>query len=297
MMRAAVASIYGLRKSVDVILLTGDMAESGSIASQSEAFAFVHGKQAPSKYFWQLSDARGRPTLRSSQLPILLMPGNHDRFDGVRRQPGGTTFDRVFAEEGHWTVGQGVQVREIELEVGARLAFVFADFTLRSSDGERPAKERLGRGRVYDAVLSQLKSKTREVRADVGGAIAWAMHFMPGQTPDPSIRLERWELLLDAAKEHGVKLLFCGHTHTIGFSIGRNGDGPLVIRAGSLCAGAPVYGWRRRREPNSMLKVDVFVDSQEIIGVRSSPLMWDGARFQTRPDLAKEWGEVTPLDA
>lgn len=70
---------------IDGIVLTGDLATTGHPGDLAVALDFVTGPADPT-HGWLTAD--GRPTLGGIGCPLWLLPGNHDRFNGLllRRQ-------------------------------------------------------------------------------------------------------------------------------------------------------------------------------------------------------------------
>src|SRR3984893_15973483 len=91
------------------------------------------------------------PTIAVAELPVLIVPGNHDRFQNNFGKSGGTDFDAVFHV--HWgNPNPNIRHRVIEdPTTREKLGFVSADFCLLSdSDATRPVHiNRLGQGKVY----------------------------------------------------------------------------------------------------------------------------------------------------
>lgn len=207
MLEALAHRVYELRRGLDLVLLTGDLATTGA---RDDLFAAKSRLTAPAKR--RYLTAGGKSTLGFMGKKLKLMPGNHDRF---RRAPaflpGGTAFDEIFAE--HWNVGQSVQLLADMKKEGVRLAVLAADFTLAEDDFDTITRrfQHFGCGRVYDERLHELERRTRELR-DQGAAVAWAVHFTPS-SGDPNLALLEDELLMQAASDRGVSVVLCGHTH------------------------------------------------------------------------------------
>ena len=162
--------------NLDLVLITGDLAATGRRADLQRAVEYIDAK--PSAGF--LSESR-RPTLHGGGLPIVLMPGNHDRYQGLWGAAGGTSFDDVFQQ--YWKVGQGVQYCLINNpDIEDCLAIILGDFSLASCrDADPPAPGCLGQGLAYQNVIDRMTSLTASVRdKDPAAAVIWAVHFAPG---------------------------------------------------------------------------------------------------------------------
>lgn len=204
----ALASLaYERREELDLALLTGDLAATGSRPDLLAARARL---TSPSKLH---TTKDGNPTLGFLGSRLKLMPGNHDRFRASPAfLPGGTEFDKLFAA--HWSAGQSVQLLLDSQKNGARLAVIAADFTLAREDVFllTDAVRHFGKGRVYDDRLQELERLTREALAG-GAAVVWAVHFKP-ECSERLLALEDDDLLLQAAADLGVSAILCGHTHS-----------------------------------------------------------------------------------
>jgi uncharacterized protein YidB (DUF937 family) len=95
-LQALAEFLYEHREQIDLILLTGDLADDGDPRNLEEALSFIF---TDATHEWKVTTASGyQPTLNCNcgVPPIFLMPGNHDRFMGAGRLPGGTAFDTTF---------------------------------------------------------------------------------------------------------------------------------------------------------------------------------------------------------
>jgi 3',5'-cyclic AMP phosphodiesterase CpdA len=195
-------------EAVDGIIITGDLATTGLTIDVAVAEKFV--KEPAASGF--ISASRF-PTIASLNLPIHLFAGNHDRYTNILAKPYSNHFDFVFEDYmnrksefvGSWVSQKG----------GKQLAFVHADFTLRTRmEATSPQlKNAFGQGRVYDDILSDLRDESFSIRRDFSGAdLIWMVHFAPYET-DASIRFIDHQKLIDAANALGVRAIICGHTH------------------------------------------------------------------------------------
>lgn len=184
---------------IDAIVLSGDLATTGSSRDLQAAAAFV------------------RKDLGECGVPVVLIPGNHDRMAVPTHKPGGTGFDGVFASA--WGVGQTARILSVlEKTVGgrSRLALVGADFTLRhAADATARLGGAFGQGRVHATTLRQLVSLTEALRQlDPAMAVLWVVHFPPGfRDVAPALSLINDDSLIEAAEQQGVAAILAGHTH------------------------------------------------------------------------------------
>jgi 3',5'-cyclic AMP phosphodiesterase CpdA len=266
---------------LDAILITGDLATVGAAADLTLAHNFVHAQglavPLPGQPVWTWApwlSATGFPTLESSGAPVVLFPGNHDRFHGWRMHAGGTLFDTIFA--GDWDGRRKAQTF-IVLQLGQeKLAIIGADFTLQHNrhvvGGGRWAY--MGQGRVYPAVLHALLQETQAQRAQHDRlGVVWALHFPPEFVPlDPDLRLVD-DHLLKAATQIGVTRLFCGHTHEPRqYALASN---PAVQ---VYCAGTATQYCAPPPNANSFHPREIDVAGGVILDVRWTTLRWNPER-------------------
>jgi 3',5'-cyclic AMP phosphodiesterase CpdA len=159
------------------------------------------------------------PTLAASKVPVFLLPGNHDRYEGLLKRAGGTRFFGYFSEK-YWPSTARVRAYPLLELDGERLAVVGADLcltnTLLDAGWRRGGKWAwLGQGRAHPAVLRAMVDETTRVRRERGPvAVVWAVHFPPRfHGLDGDLVLLQEDDLLEAAREAEVNHLFCGHTH------------------------------------------------------------------------------------
>jgi 3',5'-cyclic AMP phosphodiesterase CpdA len=196
------------KEAADGIIISGDIATSGIARDIATAKAFVD-EPARSGFM----SGSGFPTLSASGLPVYMMPGNHDRYLNDTAAPNSRTFDLAFGDYlrnfkdyvGFWVAEKG----------HARVAFVYADFSLRTkADAEFvPAYFAYGQGRVYDDVLQDLKDTTVMIRRDFGDVpVVWITHFAPFHF-SRSLAFIDYQKITAAATGLGVLSTLCGHTH------------------------------------------------------------------------------------
>jgi hypothetical protein len=243
--------------SYDVIVLSGDLATTGSQRALKRAFDFL---TAPAMYGNTYVTAKNRqPTLKAVQRPIVLVPGNHDRY-GPLFTPGNQRFDRIFGS--YWYCGPGAQqLWPIDPRVSAPIVLIGADFTLPRGDwgesifgGVLPGY--LGQGRIPDGdtvdALSALRDATQRARTHTPDcAVIWVIHFEP-QAPD-HLKLLGEDRLKRAICDDKVAAMLCGHSHR--------------SQTSKTFAGVPVYvcGTTTEHQPlanNSFHLVEIDVATQ-----------------------------------
>lgn len=209
------------RSLLDAVLVSGDLATTGSDANLARAFGFITTLQTVVAWPSGPASDPASPDRR-----LILFPGNHDRFGWHLNLPGNQQFDTVFNR--YWTPprppGQ-VQTTVLEKD-GEELAIVQADFSLkRRHHAGLLSLNYLGQGKVYQEVLQELVQETRDQRTNPstgqGRAIVWAIHFPPKfpTITEPLRLLDEENLLAEVQKlVQDLSLphldLFAGHTHS-----------------------------------------------------------------------------------
>jgi 3',5'-cyclic AMP phosphodiesterase CpdA len=231
--RAAADFTFKYHKQFDAIIITGDIATTGVVEDLRVAETFVDGPAIRG-----VSAHENMPTIAASELPIFLIPGNHDRYDTVYGGPGGKKFDQVFKK--YWPPGKRVHYVTFE---GAedRLAVVGADFSLRSSFSASPPGPLgwLGQGKVDRKILRSLVETTQGIQRQFPRiGIIWSIHFPP-RAPGVSntLRLIGAEFLIESAKKCNISHIISGHIHSdLSYSLGTRSFPLTVHCAHSVCS-------------------------------------------------------------
>jgi 3',5'-cyclic AMP phosphodiesterase CpdA len=194
------------RRQVDGIIITGDLATTGMHADLNVARSFLSDPAIVA-----YSAQSRSPTLNSSELPIYLVAGNHDRYANNGATPNSRNFDLLFDEYlrnfdgfvGHWVVKKDSQ----------SIAFISADFSLRTRGDATAHINAYGQGRVYSDTLKNLTDRSFALKAKFPGvAIFWLIHFAPFDC-GPRLELIGWDQIAASASALGVTATLCGHTH------------------------------------------------------------------------------------
>lgn len=199
---------------IDFILITGDIATSGNTADQSIA------KSEINKFVNSVKQLKERKNI-STQFEIILLPGNHDRFQIDSFKPGGTVFDEQFVH--YWHSGQGIQTHIIREKDPFPLGLVLADFSLtKMSDQDIPGGY-IGQGKVFKARLKKLVDKTKKLKKDFPNIeILWITHFPPHFKSEKNLfspldntfhKLINDDLLTTHAQKEKVGYILSGHRH------------------------------------------------------------------------------------
>jgi predicted phosphodiesterase len=199
-----------------LLIISGDLAASGIEDDLKVALAFIEGTPRSTQMFFVTSDVT--PTIAVAELPVLIVPGNHDRFQDNYGKSGGTYFDAIFRV--YWgDPNPSIRHRVIEdPATEVKLGFVSADFCLSSdSDATKPIHiNRFGQGKVYQPVLDGLATRTTHLRKKYDGiGIVWVIHFPPCATDneDPALELLDRSKVMSAAAANDIKLILAGHIH------------------------------------------------------------------------------------
>jgi len=213
-LKALAAFVYNWQDRLEAILISGDIAVTGIDSDLKRALQFFCSST--------------EPTLQNFTKPIIIVPGNHDRYDQYSKssklalsallgQPGGKLFDKYFSS--YWGAGKsGVQFYKLPSEDSPILTVICSDFSLEKSSDSTVRFGHYGQGKVYQEKLQNLVRCTENmVKNHSSSAIIWMVHFAPKFEDhyDLGIRMRLLdsEKLIKEAEKAGVKYIFCGHTH------------------------------------------------------------------------------------
>lgn len=195
---------------IDLVLVTGDLATTGSARDLGVAKSYL---EAPvvSGYI----AASGNASIRQDDLPIFVMPGNHDRYRSDNADPGSKNFDLSFAklQQNSYQFTDSIV---LEAGEGGLLGVISCDHCLDiAGDADAPvALCKYGQGRVYDARLSQLERETETMmRKHAGISILWVSHFPLFDSVPFGLKLRYKENLLALAEKMGIRVILSGHVH------------------------------------------------------------------------------------
>ena len=176
-LKALAESIYDNRNEIDGIIISGDLADIGWHHDLNPALDFIDSPgNSYSDQPWL--NSHRLPTLQSCGKPIIIVPGNHDRFVNYSGKPG-SEFDIFFSS--FWTTGLG-GVQEYFLPDSARplLAIICADFSLERVIDCSVLRGHWGQGKVYQNRLIKLTEKTNLINSlHPSIAVIWVIHFAP----------------------------------------------------------------------------------------------------------------------
>lgn len=266
--------VYDRGDRFDAVLLSGDLATTGKSQDLQQARDCIDGD---SQGLWYTSPPSGRSviashrSLKSAGKRLLLLPGNHDRYDSTFPffVPGGTLFDDVRYFGKYWKAGQGVQTWISPFKEGVRLGLVSADLSLRSGDQWADPLGSYGQGNVYADIIHGLETLTEDLRTDTLGLL-WVVHFPPAYPGiDPVLRLLDEEVLIEAASRQRISHILAGHTHSPRAYSAESSAGTKIE---ILCAGTAAQGvapWG-----NFIHELEIEVDAKGIASISFQTFQW-----------------------
>lgn len=203
--------IYSRPAAYDAIIVTGDVATSGTAIDHNLAFDYVD-KQPTDQ--WRHGKS---PVLCKGNTPVVVCPGNHDNYSHNGSHPTPMNFmlkfDKYMPQFGLERVGHLVLH-----EGNNAVALIYADFGFQSASDAGGKFHLMGGGKVHQGVINELIKKTRRFFSDPNlqnykRSVIWMIHFAPFECPSKYLELTDRQLVIDAAKKYGVKNIVCGHTH------------------------------------------------------------------------------------
>jgi predicted phosphodiesterase len=216
--RALASQLDQDKDKYDAILISGDLATTGSEEDIKAAHDYLHGK------LWHTKNLIDEIPKICNVAPVIWMPGNHDRYKGKSFKPGCKRFESPNFFGGRWRAdGQfktdlGVHdgpVHSYHLKKDdTYLSIICADFTYKESKSDLRGNH-IGQGYVTDDVIYELERVTNESRNQFKNtAIVWVSHFPP-KFPRVaiSLKLVKEEKLLKLAEKLDIPFIFSGHTH------------------------------------------------------------------------------------
>lgn len=217
---------------IDAILVTGDIATTGSNSDITAAANFLDGTVP---YNW-VTSKRAFRCLHSDFLPpIILMPGNHDRYVPPALTPRSLEFEAAFGL--HWNFNEPIPptfqhhrfVNSFTLSRdGDSLILCTVDFSLTNINDAKKAGRAgfgyLGQGIVkkqqylpyerHSALDELIEQSSWALENRKNCSVVWCIHFPPKYPKLPlDMQLIDENFLLEAAENLGIKLILSGHTH------------------------------------------------------------------------------------
>ncbi|MBF0519027.1 MAG: metallophosphoesterase [Nitrospirae bacterium] len=271
---------YKQKNEYDAIIVSGDVvsvAYKDNLVLAKSFFetdtGLVHNRE------WLYSESK--PTLASCQKPVIIMPGNHDKFKGILGFPVKKPFENVFKK--YWKSDR-IQVYKLPSENDPQLGIVCVDLTLNSFIDSTVLGGHFGQGRLYDDEIEDLKNITKKTKEM--SAVTWMIHFAPCveehfELEDiEEMRLLNSETLIKTARELGIRYIFCGHTH-----IHHNYMVSKDIEV--LCCGttACVEG---NKVDTTMFLHEIDIDGLDITSINSKRVNYDIVRQEFTYDIVRQ---------
>ena len=214
-------------EKLDAVVLTGDLATTGSTDDIEQVGKFLRAKFNPrNPHKGDEDDYRGA-TLSAVKVPVLYLPGNHDRYVFSREwygfspkfyTPGGTEFDRLLLDYRQDHIQRIELPAEVSKDKKLRVVILAADFTLDNFDDHEGFLGWLAQGKAYSNLRRELREETERLREEKTEdeilCVLWAVHFPPDYPGCPNeSRLLGDEKFIQAANTAGVSAILAGHTH------------------------------------------------------------------------------------
>lgn len=254
--------VHRHRDEIDIAVLTGDLACTGRRADLIEAERFLN--EVPTGTFFSGLDDFSVGFLKEI---TFLVPGNHDRYKNVLASPGCKNFDQVFAAQ--YPAENRVYSRTA-VKGSDSLCIVFADFSFKSAVQPNGLAHRWGGGLVDRKTLGELADETeRQRKSHRNCVVSWAIHFAPYSCGE-ELALTDYNYIIDVAKELGVKLIMCGHTHEPLFTA----SSKYVIS----CAGTAMCV--DKRDEHYCHIIDIDIRKSEIVISREDYLYGGSSNFE-----------------
>lgn len=223
---------------IDAVLLTGDLATTGDEddIKMARDFLRARARRKPA----HIAEETGDPTLSALEIPVGVLPGNHDRLEKTTWKlrvrelgkllkfhkiylPGGGFFDVHIAEKS-FTENPVQRMKKLTMPLsgGRTLAvhILLADLTLETyGHHEGNWFGWIGQGRAYEDRCKMLVDETEALTRESEAAgevpfVIWAVHFPPQfpGAPKSCILVEEGNLI-SAARRSPVRAIVAGHTH------------------------------------------------------------------------------------
>lgn len=272
--------------AVDALLITGDLATTGTQNDLDSAKDWIAGNAAARHIPRNLFRSDVAPRLATVAKTLIIMPGNHDRFQRQNNIPRSPLFETVFGS--HWDMGSGrtmpaenvPEIRKTIIQNGDDWLIVLcADFSLREKSDQDCIFGYLGQGRAYQNICDELVLETQFCREQHPNAlIVWASHFPPKfdhERVGPRLRLLDEDKLLTAAADAEVRVIFSGHTHiSKAYTV-------LGSRVVVVCAGTPIaFG---KDEEQSFNTVTLSANQGSLTNLNVVRCSWHDKRATFKP--------------
>ncbi len=216
--------------SLDLIVLSGDLSENADQSNLKAARELLLGDSpnaARLSSSVHISALKNHPIVRK-EIPVCVLPGNHDRFFGLGNSKSGSKeFESVFGD--NWEFGNPNQFAVTHSLSGCEfvktythpkesefLTFCLADFSLAKSTDTLPVIGSLGNGKVYANRLNALIAETRRIKDDPAlknSALIWVIHFSPHTSVPNVLKLLNSREFSQSVADYDIPIVLAGHTH------------------------------------------------------------------------------------
>lgn len=288
--------LAGELPELDALIVTGDLATTGHSDDMQVARNYFAGSIPID---WDPAAVTPPPSLLENSIPILTLPGNHDRYEGIALIPGALSYERLFGK--YWDLDRGhaysfeesaggARVRATALQKGSfGLGIVLGDFSLAAASDGEGLTGYIGQGRVAHEILEAMLNATDALRTEaseqeVKSSIIWAIHFAPSFPDTPNtLRLINEQSLLSAAAANGIPLVLCGHTHEPREYVHASTPQVRILCSGSS-TGTSVH------EHHSYGRIDICLDeSGAVASIMPNRFAWnwDTLRFQANHEYPR----------
>ena len=278
---ARISSGFAKFDKIDAVIITGDIANTGYEEDLKYAYGYIEGNPLINLRHKSYLNCEHKPVFKTYGKPVMILPGNHDRFKGVTRSPGAKAFDDIFQD--YWKpVSRNVSVHYLPNRKNAVLAIVCADFSLKSKWDTHPFPPPyyLGQGKVYKRRLRVLEKITEQLRKD-GIATLWAFHYAPyieKHSKEWIIRIRGLSLrhshrIMKTAETLDVRFILCGHAHERHvYYEGAHKNIQIQCASTSTC---------KNGKNNPEIYYSVFsIHQGKIVEIKTKPFTWNGETFK-----------------
>jgi 3',5'-cyclic AMP phosphodiesterase CpdA len=288
--------------TIDAIIITGDIATTGVREDLNAAHNFLYGA-IPDE--WSPIKSSFKPLVGVENMPpVILMPGNHDRYTVPLLYPGSLEFENVFGrywnfhgrQDNRFPNHKFVRTTFLQKE-NSFLALCTVDFSLTDpNQADSSLDAYLGQGRVrkrshsnealepLDELVAHTEwflNESKNKHWDKSPMI-WCVHFPPAY-PGISRNMQLIDEgeLLHCAKQFDVRLILSGHTHKFDDYLARNVS--RVVCCGTTTSTATDSG-------NQYLELLIDTDNPE--GLRVVQKCWDSRKKEFTAEAGRAFSSV-----
>lgn len=257
------------RDHIDGFLVTGDVADN--TISKNDLFTAKRLLFSSNFGTKQKNMGVSLYPLNFGKKPVILLPGNHDRYQFPGLMPNAKLFDRVFSEQ--WEcLEEGVAFHLFPHKDSPLLKIVCVDFSLTQWHHSPDSLLYMGQGHTYP---ERLKSLIKITDRHNNIPTIWTMHFAPDfdtKNIPKHLMLSRSQDLIDAANNKNIEHIFCGHYHKlIKYTLERK----EAVKV--YCSGSPLSPESGCRA--SIQVIRIVIENNIIKKLDTVPLIFNGNIF------------------